>query len=205
MRSIRLALAVLAVGGANAVGAQSVSAGNGHEGFWVGVGLGASHTNISCTGCNYTASNDPWRGGLGTGLALSLGGTASPQLLLGAELSAGVTMSGTGDRSAGMGRLLFVAQYYPDMYGGFFVRGGVGPAAIDLEDNGATVHAGGFAAQAGVGYDFRVGRRFAIAPYATLGHTGISQASIETTGSAGTVTKLQPGTYWNIGLSFNWY
>ena len=188
-----------------AVGAQTSTISNGHSGVWFGFGLDAANSDISCTGCTFTGANDPWRGGLGTGVQISVGGTVSPQMLIGAELGGGVVMAGNGDRSASVVHLMAVAQYYPDAYGGFFVRGGIGPAGIELSDNGTSAKASGFAAQAGVGYDFHLGKRVALAPYANVGRLAVQQSSLRLSGNTGPVSQLDAKTYWHIGLSVNWY
>lgn len=189
--------------GATVLGAQAPRPAQRHEGFFIGFGIGASNNDLDCTGCNFTSETDPWRGGFGSGGYLAMGGALSQQLLLGGELSGSSVMSG--ERDATIGSLLFIAQYYPGAFEGFHVKGGLGPTGVMLQGDGSKVEATGFAVQAGVGYDFRVGRRFAITPYANIARTAVQQGSLTMSGSSGTVTRLENRVLAQFGIGFNWY
>jgi hypothetical protein len=204
MRILRTALAaaVLISLGA-AADAQAPRRAQARDGFWIGFGLGASNNDLECTGCAFTGPSDPWHGGFGSHGFLAMGGALSQQLLLGGELGS-ATVIGNG-RDATVGQLLFIARYYPGAFEGFHVDGGMGPAVYMLEGGGGSVEATGFAVRVGAGYDFALGRRFAITPYANVARTMVQQGSISATGTAGPVTRLQNTFVTQFGIGFHWY
>ena len=208
MSTLRRTLATTAAGlilGTATLGAQASSRVQRHDGFNIGFGIGAADYDLKCSGCTTTGSSDPWEGGFGSSFYFRLGGAVSQQLLLGGEISAGA-IAGPNDRNSSVGQLLFTAQYYPGAFEGFHITGGMGPAAISLQDSGPTqVEAIGYALRAGVGYDFGIGRRFALTPYANVGRTMIQQGSIETAGNPGAVSRLESKMLVQFGLGFNWY
>lgn len=191
--------------GALSLDAQASPRVQRHDGFNIGVGLGGASYDLNCTGCTTTGASDPWEGGFGSAFYVRLGGAVSQQLLLGGELSGGA-IAGPNERNSSIGELLFTVQYYPGAFEGFHVTGGMGPAFLSLQDSGPTkVEAAGYALRAGVGYDFGIGKRFALTPYANVGRTMVSQGSIETAGTAGTVSRLESRMLVQFGLGFNWY
>ncbi len=208
MSTLRRTMATTAAGlmfGAITLGAQAVSRVQRHHGFNIGFGIGAADYDLKCSGCTTTGASDPWEGGFGSSGYLRIGGAVSQQLLLGGEVS-GAGIAGPNERNSSIGQLLFTAQYYPGAFEGFHVIGAMGPAAISLQNTESiSVNAVGYALRAGVGYDFGLGKRFALTPYASIGRTMISQGSIETAGATGTVTRVESKRLVQFGLGVNWY
>ncbi len=180
------------------------------DGFWFGVGFGIASNDLKCTGCNFTGPDDPWHGGTGRGAYYAGGWALSRQVLAGIELSA----SGTGGRPEKRNAILFhlqlVGHYYPSALGSFHVKGGIGPVSYSLEgpyqdQGGGGVQAFGWAAQVGVGYDIRVWRSFALAPYASITGTTVRQRSVTVSGSGGPVTRLDNRIVMQLGLGLRKY
>ncbi len=149
------AIGVLTIGGTGAAAAQHPQT---REGFWIGFGFGYGSSHLSCgSGCAFA---DSAKGGGATGF-IKLGGTVSPQLLLGGEVNAWV--KDVGGATESVGNVSFAAYYYPAAASGFFLKGGVGYASYRLSDGGS-VDGRGFGLLAGLGYDVRVGRNISITP-----------------------------------------
>jgi hypothetical protein len=130
------------------------------EGFWIGLGVGYGSASVS---------TDEFSGGDREGSAtgfLKLGGTLNPQLLVGVESNAWVKSQD--DVTLTLGNLAGTVTYYPRPDFGFFVKGGVGLSFVSTEvaSGGVdvTVRKTGWGVIAGVGYDWRVGRRISITP-----------------------------------------
>jgi hypothetical protein len=126
------------------------------EGFFVGFGLGAG--SLGCEDCGERET-----GGAGY---IKLGGTLSPQILLGAESNAW-TKDIDGVRLT-HAIVAAIVQFYPSATAGFFLNGGVGLARIE-----ASASSGGFSGSvsedalgllAGLGYDIRLGSNFSLSP-----------------------------------------
>jgi hypothetical protein len=84
--------------------------------------------------------------------------------------------------------------FYPGSQG-FYVRGGIGVGAVKYEaqSGGVTLSASdkGFGVLGGMGYEFRVARRFALGPQVDYSYAKIDDSlSIN---------------YWNFTLGGNWY
>ncbi len=176
-------------------------------GVWAGAGFGVARNNLKCTGCTSTGSDDAWKGGSGGGAYFAAGRAFSQQVLAGIEL--GVSGTSGGGRSATLFNLLLVGHYYPRAEGNFYIKGGIGPATYSLsgpyQGLGGGVEASGWAAQVGVGYDIRVRQRFALAPYASIAGTTVRQGSINVSGSAGPVTRLNNSVVAQLGLGLRRY
>src|SRR6266480_3700708 len=93
---------------------------------------------------------------------LKLGGTLSPNLLIGGETN-GWTKSVSGTTLTA-GNASLALYYYPQATGGFFLRGGVGVAELSGGGSSET----GFGLVTGVGYDVRVARNTSITPVANF-------------------------------------
>ena len=124
------------------------------EGFWIGFGFGYGSLGFSCDGCSGTE-------GAPSGY-LKLGGTLSPNLLIGGETD-GWTKSISGTTLTA-GNASLALYYYPQATGGFFLRGGVGVAEL----SGGGSSESGFGLVTGVGYDVRVARNTSITPVANF-------------------------------------
>jgi hypothetical protein len=189
------------------LGAQEPPETQAHDGFNIGFGGGGAWFDVTCTGCAMTGDpSDPWKGGSGSEGYFRLGGALSQQVLLGGELSVrGTDPSSAAGRSSFIVQLLFTGQYYPSPSRGFHVAGGIGGVGLSLSTPGSAVEGQGVSARAGIGYDFALGRRFALTPYANVGRAVIHRGSIVTFGSQGAVVDLGVGLLTQIGLGFNWY
>lgn len=124
------------------------------EGFWIGFGFGYGSLGFSCSGCGGSE-------GAASGY-LKLGGTLSPNLLVGGETD-GWTKSETGT-TVTAGNASLALYYYPQAKGGFFLRGGVG--VVTLAAGGSSES--GFGLVTGVGYDLRVAGNTSITPVANF-------------------------------------
>ncbi len=126
-----------------------------HQGFWIGFGLGAG-SDLS------EQARDARSGGVGY---LRLGGTITPQLLVGGELSGWARRQGDGtvSRSVAVGTVSF----YPASQG-FFLRSGLGFGALTFLVPGAranvTITEEGLGALFGGGYDVQIGRNLFLTP-----------------------------------------
>lgn len=132
------------------------------RGFWISFGPGYGSATYSCTGCATTGGR-----GAPTGF-LRMGGTPSPQVLLGGEVDWWAKSQGGG--TATMGNVVFTASYYPKPLGGFFLRAGAGYSNFTQTGNGPSATGNGFAVLAGVGYDILVGRTISLTPIGTLSY-----------------------------------
>jgi hypothetical protein len=127
------------------------------QGFFIGLGIGA--------GSFGTEDGD----GRETGGAghVTLGGTLTPQLLLGGEFT-GWTKEEGGARVSHTNATAIV-QFYPIVDAGFFLRGGIGSSTLSVSGSSGNVTISvddtGLGATAGLGYDIRVGSSFSITPY----------------------------------------
>ncbi|ODT03848.1 MAG: hypothetical protein ABS52_07080 [Gemmatimonadetes bacterium SCN 70-22] len=124
------------------------------QGFWFNVGLGAG--SLGCDDCGSRTN--------GLSGQLSLGGTITPRLLLGAGTNGwtknedGVTLT--------MGSLAALVRFYPSTTGGFYLTGGLGIATIDLGVDGyGSASDTGVSALLGIGYDIRVGQNVSLTPF----------------------------------------
>lgn len=129
------------------------------QGFWIGFGLGA--------GWNTSEALDDERPVGGAGY-IRLGGTVSPNVLLGGEaIGWGRDLDGS---TVTRGNTTFTVMYYPDPLGGFFLKGGVGASVISVSTQvlGATVTAdkSGLGATGGLGFDLRLSDNWSITPAA---------------------------------------
>ncbi len=126
-----------------------------HQGFWIGFGIGAG-SDLS------DQARDARSGGGGY---LRLGGTITPQLLIGGELTGWVRRQDdvTVSRSVAVGTITF----YPTRQG-FFLRSGLGFGAFTLLVSGAiadiTLTEEGLGALFGGGYDVQIGRNLFLTP-----------------------------------------
>jgi hypothetical protein len=135
------------------------------QGFFISVGVGGG--SLGCEDCDERETGP-------SGL-IYLGGTLSPQLLVGAEFSGWskkVEGSG-GDARLTHGNLSAAVQFYPSPTSGFFIKGGVGVSQlrIELSSGGTTVSGdeNGIGITAGLGYDIRLGSNFSLTPYGMFG------------------------------------
>lgn len=148
------------------------------EGFWIGFGFG--YGSLGCEDCEE-------RSGSAAGF-LRMGGTLNRRWLIGGEIEAwskneaGATLSYT---NVGP-----VVLFYPSATNGFFLKGGVSLATLELEAGGFSGEETGAGLTLGLGYDGRVARSFSLTPYFNM-----STGSFD----GGTANMFQ------FGLSFTWH
>jgi len=127
------------------------------HGFWFSGGLGWG--SIGCSDC-YDRVN-------GVSGGLSLGGTLSQHVQLGASSNGWVKSEDGATVSAGT--LTGVVKVYPSSRGGFFLLGGVGVATFTASAAssgwGFSATTTGAGAVLGLGYDIRVGRNVSLTPF----------------------------------------
>ena len=131
------------------------------EGFFIGFGFGGG-------GGSATGEGDDVGGGSGW---LTLGGTLSPKVRLAADFE-GFSPDQNDDIELGTSTLAVL--WYPRAEGNLFLKGGVGAATVSLHGPGPDGTGTGFGTVMGVGYDWRLGRKFSITPQFTIfgGRTG---------------------------------
>ena len=151
------------------------------SGFWISLGGGPADGNIQCDCPRTFAIPEPWKGGAGGSGTLALGGTVSPKLQLGAEISSWELSDDLNniESVSSISLLSFIAKYYPNATGGFHLKGGVGVGTSTLERERQVntlrrdtfrLEASGLGMQFGLGYDIPLGsaKRFAITPFINL-------------------------------------
>jgi hypothetical protein len=92
-----------------------------------------------------------------------MGGTLSQRLLIGGELN-GWSKS-EGNATLTISNFGPVLLFYPNANGGFFLKGGIGIASTSLDLGTIEIEETGAGLTLGLGYDARVGRKFALTPY----------------------------------------
>jgi hypothetical protein len=149
---------------ATLVSAPSAWAGHPQErhGFWIGFGggYGSAYGSFDCDDCE-----DDEREGSFTGF-LKLGGTLSPNVLLGVESNAWI--KDESDATLTLGSVTGTITVYPSATGGFFLKGGFGASIIHTSAEAGTLDVSasktGWGLLAGIGYDIRVGRNISLTP-----------------------------------------
>ena len=140
------------------------------EGFWLGLGVGYGSANIACDNCNPGPRMD------GYTAFIKLGGTPSRNVRLGASLN--VWSHETNSLNESLGNITASVFYYPVTRSGFFLTGGLGFSAYNL-DSSPEVNGSGWGFTTGAGYDIRVGRNVSLTPvvnfiYGALGDFDVS-------------------------------
>jgi opacity protein-like surface antigen len=140
------------------------------EGAAATIGLGIGSAGVTCDGCESERKSAPT-------LMLRVGVAYAPDLILGAEVNAwskSEVDEATGDEArVRIATINLVAQWYPQLDGGFFVHGGIGVGTVrsdQLNDVTGTASSNTTALgyQLGAGWDFRVAPRVSVTPYATF-------------------------------------
>ncbi len=131
-------------------------AANGHEGFWIGFGIG---------GGSAKAENE--EEALGGGAAyLRLGGTLSQRWLLGGEVMAWGRREN--EVSYSRGNVSFTALFYPSATAGFYLKGGIGASYVDISTTiigpVISVSKGGGGFVLGAGFDIKLGSNIYLTP-----------------------------------------
>lgn len=147
-----LVAAALLAGGAAPAAAQSDEAPPPRSGFWLAGGLGGGF------------DEEGEAGGAGY---LRLGGTPNRHWLLGFE-GIGFTRDAGDDATVSHGNATFVALHYPSVTSGWFLKGGVGFATAEIEqdvDPGTlTIDDEGVGLTLGTGLDLQIGGNLFLTP-----------------------------------------
>jgi len=177
------------------VASASASAQNAQvrDGFTFSFGLGGGSAALSCPGCGTTPRET---GGSGY---LRLGGAISPSLVIAGEANG--WSKEVNDVNVQMGTVAAVAQWYPAVSNGFYVKGGVGVSSYTEDDPGAKAQAIGLGYQFGMGYDWRIARNFSLTPY--MNFLGMANSEVKVDGS--NVGQKIGTSNMQYGLGFTWH
>jgi len=159
---LRLIRGVLAGAALPALLAGSLAAQEPRTGdaLWFGLGLGPGVARVQCDICRAD------RGTAVTG-EVRLGGRLSRKVLIGADviLWAGGSQSGVRESMWGLGA---VGYFFPRPGGSWYWKTGFGLLSWHSVDGHDELSAGAPGLVLGTGWEFRVARRYTLAPYATL-------------------------------------
>ena len=169
---------------------------NARDGYSLSLGLGGGSSGVSCTGCATDREN-------GASGYLRLGKGYTPSVMLGVELNGwNKTQNNVTGR---MTMLSAIAQWYPSLTNGFFVKGGAGMGRTSLEDKSVTptdkLQSTGFSYQTGMGYDMGIARRWSITPYVNYLATAGAKAQLNGVSS----NEKFNGNYFQYGLGLSWH
>ena len=164
-------------------------------GFILGLNAGGGSAGLTFEDLNGESSNSDREGGGAFNIRAAW--AFNPQFAAGLEMNSWTKDEGgstvTFDVTAA------AATFYPGA-NGLFLRGGVGAGTVDVEftdDTGTTVSASksGLGLFGGVGYEWRLGRRWALGPMADFGWMSIDDVD-------GGKLKVN---YFNFTVGFDWY
>jgi hypothetical protein len=197
-RFIGTAAALLAFASpALAQSAPEAAAGPARQGFTVSFGIGAGKAGFSYEG----NTSDEWPAGPSG--YLRLGGAITPSLVIAGETHGWTRSEGT--LTSRVGYLLAVAQWYPQVTGGFHLIGGVGMGVISEKDTDPLdryeLESVGGALQFGLGYDVRMSRNFSLTPYMNFLAMGGGEPKIDGLGVGGSMSA----NVVQLGLGFTWH
>jgi len=182
-------------------GLVEVTPRGGRHGFWLNLGIGAGTDSYKF------ADEDSYSDGLTRpAFSIRLGGTVSPSLRLGAELTgwADTFTDDLGERQTQyLAGLLLIGQFYPARDLGLFIKGGAGVSRSGVDVYGPfDAHEDGFAWTAGLGYEIKLGRTLFLTPTLDLlqhrsesrDELGVSQPALyERLVTFGVALTIQPG------------
>lgn len=161
-----------------------------HDGFWIGFGIGG--------GVNTAANVEEGKRGGGAAF-VRLGGTLSQRWLLGGEVSIWGRQEDTvlGDNTVSLTRsnATLTVLFFPSENGGFFLKGGVGGANVELQSGGLKISHQGMGTTLGLGYDVKLGRNLYLVP-----NLDLLIQTFETSGDAtttNTLVLLTVGVMWH--------
>ena len=164
----------------------------GHSGFSATIGLGAASAGLHCS--DYDCAD--LERATGPAANVTLAYAVTPRLRLGVDFTGWSEDMGWAKKT--VQAYSAVAQLYPSLSRGAWLRLGAGHAKLSVQEIGAFEQAGA-AFTLATGYDFRLRDRIAVAPYAQYLH----QLPSESTGSGsyeskGRVTVFQLG----VGMTY---
>ncbi len=160
------------------------------QGFGISLGLGAGSANF-CDDCDELASTE-------LSGYLRLGGYLNPSLFLAAETNGWVGSSNAYDAPT-LGAIMGVAQWYPMVDQGLYLKAGLGYSYSTVYTYFST---SGFAGSIGAGYDFRLARNFALSPYVNYVSQFGGSYRYSDTGESVVDARLH---LFQFGLGFTWF
>jgi hypothetical protein len=155
MRQIATAATLVTLLSSALIG-QDANRPNTRDGLWFGVGLGVGSIGADCAAC----STDRTAGGSGN---LRMGGTLTPSVLLGGEMSVWTHSSGSSRET--MGFVSGIIIWYPSPVGAFFLKGGVGAMNYSDDDGANRITATAPSVSLGMGYDIRISGDVSVTPF----------------------------------------
>ena len=176
--------------------ARRAAPSNDRDGYSLSLGLGGGSNGLSCAGCATARES-------GASGYLRVGKGMTPSLMMGLELNGWNKSENAASTRTGM--LSAIAQWYPSMTNGFFLKTGAGMGRTTLDDNSTTpsskLQSTGFGYQFGLGYDMSIARRWSITPY--VNYLATTGANAELNG-VNTNQKLD-ANYVQYGLGLSWH
>lgn len=152
MRTPAFILAALAL----AVSGQLAAQRRENSGFWYSVGFAPGWARVTCSIC---AGNRP----TGVSAFIGLGGRTSRALRIGGEFAAWrEAQSGVTQTLMSIGA---TAYWYPNLRRRLYLRGGAALVMHRASDGTDVVTSSGIGPQLGLGYEYRVGRAWLLAPF----------------------------------------
>ena len=196
MAAVALMASPLALQAQRSARAAAPAPMNDRAGYSLSLGLGGGSSGISCVGCGTDREN-------GASGYLRIGKGMSPSVMMGLELNG---WNKTEDNVVGRsGMLNAIAQWYPSMTNGFFLKGGAGMGRTTIEDKSTTpsdkLQSTGFGYQVGTGFDMSIGRRWSITPYVNYLATAGGKASFNGVSS----DEKFDSNYVQYGLGLSWH
>lgn len=140
------------------------------EGVVATIGLGIGSAGVTCDDCESDRETAPT-------VMLRIGGAYAPDLIFGGEVNAwskSEVNPATGEKArVRIVTVNLVAQWYPQLDGGFFVVGGAGVGTVRSDLLGdltgvASANTTAIGYQVGAGWDIRVKPNISVTPFATF-------------------------------------
>lgn len=128
------------------------------SGFWASAGVGTGMHQLSCDVCRGDRNG-------GWAARLALGGTLSAHLRLGGEVQ-GWTDGSDGIRSTFVAVAPTLYWYSSPARTRYFVMAGVGMTRFRASDSTDALSASSVGVMVGLGYEVRIGRAYALTPFA---------------------------------------
>lgn len=193
---VALLCAPLAVQAQGRASARPAAGAKDRDGYSLSLGLGGGSNGLTCTGCATTRES----GGSGY---LRVGKGITPSLLMGLELNGwNKTKNNVVGRT---GMLSAIAQFYPNMTSGLFLKSGLGMGRTTIDDRSAApsnrLQSTGFGYQFGMGYDMSVARRWSLTPY--VNYLATAGATVQLNGV--TMNEKLDANYVQYGLGLSWH
>lgn len=161
------------------------------QGFGISFGFGAGSASF-CADCDDISGTEA------SGY-LRLGGYLTPSLFLAGESNGWYSGSTTAYDQNSLGAVMAVVQWYPMADQGLYLKGGFGYSYATIYTDFST---SGFAGSIGAGYDWRIGRNFALTPYINY----LQQFGGSYTYGGGGDAGLDANVHlFQFGLGFTWF